>query len=50
MRRRNLIFGLLAVAATVGAHAEQSKKAQRIAIVYFVFGEQNDRDERQPGS
>jgi putative tryptophan/tyrosine transport system substrate-binding protein len=33
MRRRNLIFGLLAVATMGGAHAQESKKAHRIAIV-----------------
>ena len=34
MKRRNLLFGLLAVTATIsGARAEQSGKAQRIAIV-----------------
>jgi putative ABC transport system substrate-binding protein len=33
MRRRNLIFGLFAVATTSGARAEQSKKVHRIAIV-----------------
>ena len=33
MRRRNLIFGLFAVAATGGARAEQSAKARHIAIV-----------------
>ena len=34
MRRRNLIFGLLAVAATGDARAEQSRKAHRIAVVH----------------
>jgi putative ABC transport system substrate-binding protein len=33
MRRRNLIFGLLAVATIGSARAEQSAKARRIAIV-----------------
>jgi putative ABC transport system substrate-binding protein len=33
MKRRNLILGLLAVATLRGAHAQQSKKAHRIAIV-----------------
>ena len=34
MKRRNLLFGLLAVTATIsGARAEQSGKARRIAIV-----------------
>jgi putative tryptophan/tyrosine transport system substrate-binding protein len=33
MRRRNLIFGLLAVTTMRGAHAQQSKKAHRIAVV-----------------
>jgi ABC transporter substrate binding protein len=34
MRRRTVIFGLLAVAATSGARAEQSRKAHRIAWVH----------------
>jgi putative ABC transport system substrate-binding protein len=34
MRRRNLIFGLLAVAAAGGVRAEQSKKDHRIAVVW----------------
>jgi ABC transporter substrate binding protein len=34
MRRRNLIFGLLAVATIGTAHAQESKKAHRIAIVH----------------
>jgi putative ABC transport system substrate-binding protein len=34
MRRRNLILGLLAVAATGRAHAQQSRKAKRIAWVH----------------
>jgi putative tryptophan/tyrosine transport system substrate-binding protein len=34
MRRRSLILSLLAVAATGGARAEQSRKAHRIAIVH----------------
>ena len=34
MRRRSLIFGLLAVATTGMARAEQSAKARRIAIVH----------------
>jgi putative tryptophan/tyrosine transport system substrate-binding protein len=34
MRRRNLIFGLLAVATIGSAHAQESKKAHRIAIVH----------------
>jgi putative tryptophan/tyrosine transport system substrate-binding protein len=34
MRRRNLLFGLLAVATMGGARAEQSRKAHRIAIVH----------------
>src|SRR5215472_15983127 len=34
MRRRNLLFGLLAVATMGGARAEQSRKAYRIAIAY----------------
>jgi putative ABC transport system substrate-binding protein len=33
MRRRNLIFGLFAVAATGSVRAEQTKKVHRIAIV-----------------
>jgi putative ABC transport system substrate-binding protein len=33
MRRRNLIFGLLAIATTRGAHAQQTTKAPRIAVV-----------------
>ena len=32
MRRRNLLFGLLAVTTMGGARAEQSRKAYRIAI------------------
>jgi putative ABC transport system substrate-binding protein len=32
MRRRNLLFGLLAVATMGGARAEQSRKANRVAI------------------
>src|SRR5215467_8253749 len=32
MRRRNLLFGLLAVATSRSARAEQSRKANRIAI------------------
>ena len=32
MRRRNLLFGLLAVATLRSARAEQSRKANRIAI------------------
>ena len=32
MRRRNLLFGILAVATVGGARAEQSRKAYRIAI------------------
>ena len=34
MRRRNLIFGLLAVATVGGVRAEQGRKAHRIAIVH----------------
>ena len=34
MRRRNLLFGLLAVTIVGGARAEQSRKAYRIAIAY----------------
>jgi putative ABC transport system substrate-binding protein len=34
MRRRNLIFGLFAVATTGGARAEQSRKSHRIAVVH----------------
>jgi hypothetical protein len=34
MRRRNLIFGLLAIATTGGARAEQSIKVHRIALVH----------------
>jgi hypothetical protein len=34
MRRRNLIFGLLAVATIGGAHAQQSGKVHRIACVH----------------
>jgi putative ABC transport system substrate-binding protein len=34
MRRRNLIFGLLAIATTRRARAEQSIKVHRIAIVH----------------
>ena len=34
MRRRNLLFGLLAVTIMGGARAEQSRKAYRIAIAY----------------
>jgi ABC-type uncharacterized transport system substrate-binding protein len=34
MRRRNLLFGLLAVATMGGARAEQSRKAYRIAIAH----------------
>src|SRR5262249_55713610 len=34
MRRRNLLFGVLAVATMGSARAEQSKKANRIAIAY----------------
>jgi putative tryptophan/tyrosine transport system substrate-binding protein len=37
MRRRNLIFGLLAVATIGSARAEQSAKARRIAIVAPSF-------------
>ena len=37
MRRRNLIFGLLAVATMGGARAEQSRKAHRIAYVSPSF-------------
>jgi putative ABC transport system substrate-binding protein len=33
MKRRNLIFGLLAVTTMRGAHAQQSKKAHRIAVI-----------------
>jgi hypothetical protein len=33
MKRRNLIFGLLVVATIGGAHAQQSKKAHRIAVI-----------------
>jgi putative ABC transport system substrate-binding protein len=34
MRRRSLIFGLLAITATSGAHADQSQKNHHIAIVH----------------
>jgi putative tryptophan/tyrosine transport system substrate-binding protein len=34
MRRRNLIFGLLAVAAMGTAHAQQNGKVYRIAVVH----------------
>jgi len=34
MRRRNLIFGVLAVAAMGTAHAQQSGKVHRIAVVH----------------
>jgi putative tryptophan/tyrosine transport system substrate-binding protein len=34
MRRRNLIFALLVVAATGTAHAQQSRKVYRIAVVH----------------
>jgi putative tryptophan/tyrosine transport system substrate-binding protein len=34
MRRRNLIFGFMAAAVMGGAHAQQSGKAHRIAIVH----------------
>jgi putative tryptophan/tyrosine transport system substrate-binding protein len=36
MRRRNFLFGLLAVPTISGARAEQSRKARRIAIVLPV--------------
>jgi putative ABC transport system substrate-binding protein len=47
MRRRNLLFGLLAVATMGGARAEQSRKAHRIAIVdpaqpAAVFADKSD--------
>jgi len=34
MRRRNLIFGLVAVAAMGRAHAQQSGKVHRVAVVH----------------
>jgi putative tryptophan/tyrosine transport system substrate-binding protein len=34
MRRRNFIFALLVVAATGTAHAQQSRKVYRIAVVH----------------
>jgi hypothetical protein len=34
MRRRNIILGLLAVAAVGTVYAQESKKAHRIAIVH----------------
>src|SRR5215475_14558274 len=34
MKRRNLIFGLLAVTTMRGAHAQQSRKIHRIAVVF----------------
>src|SRR4026208_2054653 len=47
MKRRNLIFGLLGLVATVAVRAEQRRKVYRIAIVdpvhpVSIFTEQSD--------